>query len=85
MADTKISGLSAATVAAAANEFAINEAGTSKKVSASQLGVLMPFLGVYAPGSFTIASGSFGHMAKGLILTGSQRGTLQGTARLRIN
>jgi hypothetical protein len=37
MADTKISGLPAATAAAAANEFAINEAGTSKKLTAALL------------------------------------------------
>lgn len=37
MADTKISALTAATAAAAANEFAINEAGTSKKLTAAQL------------------------------------------------
>lgn len=37
MADTKISALTAATVVAAANELAINEAGTSKKITASQL------------------------------------------------
>jgi len=37
MADTKISGLPAATVGAAANEFAINEAGTSKKLSGTLL------------------------------------------------
>jgi len=36
MADTKISALTAAAVAAAANEFAINEAGTSKKLSLQQ-------------------------------------------------
>jgi len=37
MADTKISALSAATAVAAANELAINEAGTSKKITAEQL------------------------------------------------
>ena len=37
MADTKISLLTAASAAAAANEFAINEAGTSKKVTVAQL------------------------------------------------
>lgn len=37
MADTKISALTAATVAADANEFAINEAGTSKKLTGSLL------------------------------------------------
>lgn len=36
-ADTKISALTAAASVAAANEFAINEAGTSKKVTAAQL------------------------------------------------
>lgn len=43
MADTKISALTAATAAAAANEFAINEAGTSKKVTGT---LLADFLGV---------------------------------------
>lgn len=37
MADTKISALTAAASVAAANELAINEAGTSKKVTAAQL------------------------------------------------
>jgi hypothetical protein len=37
VADAKISALTAATVAEAANEFAINEAGTSKKLTASLL------------------------------------------------
>lgn len=37
MADTKISALTAASAAAGANELAINEAGTSKKVTAEQL------------------------------------------------
>jgi hypothetical protein len=37
MADTKISALSAASAAAAANELAINEAGTSKKLTVAQV------------------------------------------------
>lgn len=37
MADTKISALTAATAGAAANEFAINEAGTSKKLTLAQI------------------------------------------------
>lgn len=37
MVDTKISALAAASAAAAANEFAINEAGTSKKLTAALL------------------------------------------------
>ena len=41
MADTKISALPAASAAAAANEFAINEAGTSKKLTLSQIADLV--------------------------------------------
>ena len=37
MADTRISDLPAVTAAAGANEFAVNEAGTSKKESLDQL------------------------------------------------
>jgi len=37
MADTKISALTAASVAAGANELAINEAGTSKKLTLTQI------------------------------------------------
>jgi hypothetical protein len=44
MADTKISGLPAASAAAAANELVINEAGTSKKLTVAQL---QEFLGIH--------------------------------------
>lgn len=37
MADTKISALTAASVVVAANELAINESGTSKKITAAQM------------------------------------------------
>lgn len=43
-ADVKISALTAASAADGANEYAINEAGTSKKVTGSQI---RDFLGVY--------------------------------------
>lgn len=46
MADTKISALTAASVAAIANELAINEAGTSKKISVTQLITLLQTLGM---------------------------------------
>jgi len=46
MADTKISALTAASVAAVANELAINEAGTSKKISITQLKTLLQTLGM---------------------------------------
>jgi len=46
MADTKISALTAATVAALANELAINEAGTSKKLTVQQIKDLLATLGL---------------------------------------
>jgi hypothetical protein len=46
MPDTKISALTAASAAAAANELAINEAGTSKKVTLTQVKTLMQTLGM---------------------------------------
>jgi len=45
MADVKISALSAATAAALANEFAINEAGTSKKLTGQQIATMIATLG----------------------------------------
>lgn len=39
----------------------------------------------YAPGSFTVATGNYAVMVKRLELTTTQRSTLQGTARLRID
>lgn len=44
-----------------------------------------PLQGFQAPGSFVIATGKFGLHGKRLKLTGTQRGTLQGTARLVIS
>jgi hypothetical protein len=86
MSDTKVSALSAATAAASANEIPINEAGTSKKLTVSLLRDFMfTNLGQYAPGSFTLATGLFAAMVGRLALTGSQRFTGQGTARLRID
>lgn len=50
MANVKISGLTAASAVAAANEFEINEAGTSKKVTALQIATY-----VYSPNEITLA------------------------------
>lgn len=44
-----------------------------------------PPTGLYAPGSFTVATGRWARMAKRLELTGAQRTTLQGTARLGVS
>lgn len=46
MPDTKISALTAAGSALAADEFAVNEAGTSKKVTLTQLVTLLQTLGM---------------------------------------
>jgi hypothetical protein len=46
MADTKVSALTAASVAALANELPINEAGTSKKITLTQVQALLQTLGM---------------------------------------
>ncbi len=83
MADTKISALTAAAAAAAANELAINEAGTSKKVTMAQVATYVKPT-AYAYNTFTIATENGLVLAKRLSLTTTQRATLAGTARLRI-
>ena len=55
MADTKISALTAATEAAAANEFAINEAGTSKKLTLQQIADFL----VKRAAAATVAAGAY--------------------------
>ena len=57
MADTKISALPAASVGAAANEFAINEAGTSKKLTGA---LLKAFVGA------TLITGNSGTVNNGV-------------------
>ncbi len=57
MADTKISALTAATVAVAANEFAINEAGVSKKLTGA---LLKQFVGP------TLITGNSGTVGQGV-------------------
>ncbi len=46
MADTKISALTAAATALAADEFPVNEAGASKKVTLTQVTTLLQTLGM---------------------------------------
>ena len=55
MADTKISALTAAAAAAAANEFAINEAGVSKKVTLQQIADFL----VKRAANSTVAAGPY--------------------------
>ena len=67
MADTKISALTAVTAVAAANEFAVNEAGASKKATADQIAT---FLGNNLTGS----SGAAGANRTTLCLTSNSSG-----------
>lgn len=72
MADTKISALAAASAAAAANELAINEAGTSKKLTVQ---LLADFLKKRAAGATTAA----GDYETWLVLSANS-GSITGTA-----
>jgi hypothetical protein len=85
MPDTKISNLTGVTTPAGTDEFAVNQAGTTKKMTLAQIQQFAFISGVYAPGSFTVPDGGFAVMVKQLTLTGSQVMTLQGTAALRID
>ena len=85
MANVKISGLTAAANAADANEFEINESGTSKKVTASQI-----LTYVYAPdqiemtgtGSLEVPTGTTaerpGSAAAGMFRYNSSTGEFEG-------
>ena len=58
MADTKISALTGVASVADANEFAVNEAGTSKKASASQLSTYIKSKGSYGDVQTFTATGA---------------------------
>lgn len=68
MADTKISALTAASAAALANEFPINEAGTTKKVTGTQIATLL------RTGTTTndnASAGQIGEVLESTVLVGS--------------
>ena len=67
MADTKISALTAATAAAGANELAINEAGTSKKLTVDQIAL-------YLQNNLTGSSGAAGANRTTLCLSADSAG-----------
>jgi len=75
MADTKISALTAASAAAAANELAINEAGTSKKVTAAQLKTLITTAPVFAAG--TASANTAPKLTSGTLNTTAEAGALE--------
>ena len=75
MADTKISALTAAGSAAAANELAINEAGTSKKVTAAQIKTFVNNAPVFAAG--TASAGTWPTFTSGTLLTTPEDGAVE--------
>ncbi len=86
MPDTKISALTAASAAAAANEFAINEAGTSKKLTLQQIADFL----VKRVANSTVAAGAYTTQLvlaansadiTGLVLTTVMSITATGTGR----
>ena len=78
MADTKISALAAVTAAAGANELAVNEAGTSKKVSVTQLAAYLQTIGlpriIHLGSNYTNAT-TTGTAITGLTFAGLVAGT----------
>lgn len=56
MADSKISALTAVAAAAAGNEYAINESGTTKKITNTQIFALLPDVGTDGSRNITLGS-----------------------------
>lgn len=75
MADQKISALSAASAVVAANEFVINEAGTSKKVTGAQVKDFVEDAPVFAAG--TASAGTHPKLTAGTLLTTAEVGALE--------
>ncbi len=73
MADTKISALTGASAAADANEFAINEAGASKKLTALQVKTYANTAPVFAAGS--ASANTWPKITTGTLLTAAEAGT----------
>lgn len=75
MADTKISALAAAGAAADANELAINEAGTSKKLTAALLKTYVNTAPLFAAG--TASAGTWPKLTTGTLLTTPEDGAIE--------
>jgi len=75
MADTKISALTGASAVVAANEFAINEAGTSKKVTGTQIKDFVNDAPVFAAGSDS--ANTKPKLTVGTLLTTPEAGALE--------
>jgi hypothetical protein len=75
VADAKISALAAAAAALGTHEFAVNEAGASKKVTGAQVKTLVNTAPAFAAGSAT--AGSWPTLASGTLLTTPEDGALE--------
>lgn len=75
MADAKISTLTAASAAAAAQEFPVNESGTTKKVTGAQIVTLATTAPVFAAGSATASSKP--KLSSGTVLTTAEAGAIE--------
>lgn len=75
MADTKISALAAASAVAGANEFPINEAGTTKKVTGTQVATFVNTAPVFAAGTAT--AGTWPKFTVGTVLTTAEDGAIE--------
>lgn len=75
MADTKISALTGAGAAAGANELPINEAGTSKKLTVTQIQTFVNNAPVFAAG--TASAGTWPVYTSGTLLTAAVAGTIE--------
>jgi hypothetical protein len=75
MPDTKISALTAAGSAAGANEIPINEAGTTKKITVTQLNTFVNTAPSFAAGTAT--AGTWPKLNAGTLLTTAEAGALE--------
>ena len=75
MADTKISALAAVAAIAGTNELAVNEAGTSKKATATQIKTFVLTAPVVAAGS--TSAGSWPKLTAGTLLTTPEAGAVE--------
>ena len=82
MADTKVSALTAATTALAADEFPVNEAGTSKKVTLAQI---LDASRADDPGNVTMTTATTLTAYDRLALSSTNRLTMPGTAEVVLN
>lgn len=75
MADAKISALTGVTAVAGTNEFAVNEAGTSKKATATQIKTFANTAPTFAAGSAT--ANSWPEFTAGTLLTTAEVGAVE--------